>query len=338
MKQTFSFGTDRKLRINYWDEQVSSSTNTLPETAKGKKYYEIFPKILINNQDALSVVFRIKKSLNLKGYQFNCLNGQTSADIKINPKRTANGEVSSVRVTITPYSSCAVAEELHMSRRLIDIGKTASSLAHGVRSPLNAIKGAVVYLRDRYSKEQTLIEFTKIMEEEIGRLDNFISKFLSSSISDGIPHLININSLLKKIKVFTALQTESSDIKTIYEYGKIPKIFINSFQLEHAILNILNNAIESMPSGGELTVRTFTKKLSGNEFVVIEVIDTGKGISKKRTKLKKNLLNDPGRGFGLFITREIVQYYNGHLEIKSEQNIGTSVKLCLPVARKLPGR
>ena len=153
MKQSFSFKADKNLCIISWAEKTSSATNKSPEEVIGKKYYVLFPKILIKNNDALSVVFKTKTSLILKGYQFICLNGKTSADIKIIPKKSSNGDVSSVSVTITPLSSCAVAEELSLSRRLIDIGKNASSLAHGVRSPLNAIKGAVVYLRDKYSKE-----------------------------------------------------------------------------------------------------------------------------------------------------------------------------------------
>lgn len=337
MKQAFGFNTDTKLRINYWGRPVSRFTNKPSETALGEKYYAIFPKILVDNKDALSLVLRTKKTLNLKAYRFNCLYGQNLADITISPKKSSNGAVTAVNVRITPYSSCAEPEELYRSQRLIDIGKTASALAHGVRSPLNAIKGAVVYLRGKYSKEQTLIEFTKIMEEEIERLDRFISKFLSSSVSEEQPAYVNINLLLKKINIFTTLQTQASSINTFYEYGRIPRIYIDPFQLEHAILNVLNNAIEAMPSGGDLTLKTYTEKLSGKSFVVIEVTDTGKGISKKPKRLKKSASEGSGRGFGLFITREIVQYYGGHLEIRSKKNFGTSVKLCLPSQKNPKG-
>ncbi|MEW6109460.1 MAG: ATP-binding protein [Nitrospirota bacterium] len=337
MRQSYSFSTNRQLCIKYWGKKISSFTKKSSEDVLGKKYYEIFPRIFVDNNDALSVVFKTKNKLILKGYYFNCLNGKTKADITISPRKTSNGRISSINVTISPLSSCTVAEELYKCQRLIDIGKTASTLAHGVRSPLNAIKGAVVYLREKYAKESTLIEFTKIMEEEIARLDHFISKFLSSSISNAAPSLINVNTLLEKINIMTSLQAHSLNINVSRELGNIPGITINPFQLEQAILNVVNNAIESMPSGGELVIRTFSEKRSRRDFVVIEVSDTGAGISKKGIfKLEEKPFEDTGRGFGMFITREIIRYYSGHLEIKSEKNVGTSVKLYLPVAKHLP--
>ncbi|GBE36850.1 sensor protein ZraS [bacterium BMS3Bbin07] len=331
MKQSYSFCTDDRLCINSWGNEITEVTGMPSSAVLGMKYYEVLPRILADDRDALSVALADKTPMNLKGYSFNCLHDRVKADVRIDPVRVSSGKVDELRIEIRPYSACSMARKLQNSQRLIDIGKIASTLAHGVRNPLNAIKGSVVYLREKYSNEQTLIEFTRIMEEEITRLDNFISKFLSTSISVAGLSESDVNALLKKIEIYTSLQTHANDISADYEYGDIPLVAIDSFQLEQAVLNVINNAIEAMGAGGHLSVKTMTQKVSDNDFVLIEISDTGPGMAD-------NGLGDispetRGRGFGLFITREILQYYGGFLEIKSKKGAGTTVRLYLRVSR-----
>jgi len=296
----------------------------------GMKYYEVLPKILADDRDALSVALADKTPLNLKAYSFNCLYDRVKADVRIEPVRVDSGKVEVLRVEISPYSACSMDRKLQKSQRLIDIGKIASTLAHGVRNPLNAIKGSVVYLREKYSNEQTLIEFTRIMEEEITRLDNFISKFLSTSISVAGLSESDVNELLKKIEIYTSLQTHTNDISANYEYGDIPRVAIDSFQLEQAVLNVINNSIEAIGSGGHLSVKTRIQKVSGNDFVLIDISDTGPGMADNG--INGISTENKGRGFGLFITREILQYYGGFIEIKSRKGAGTAVRLYLRVS------
>jgi two-component system nitrogen regulation sensor histidine kinase GlnL len=327
----YSFSTDRKLSIIAWDDEISRFTGKPPSAVLGKKYFDIFPRIITDDRDAISTVFDKRSSLTLRRYCFNCLIGhQMYADISIKPVITRNA-VSSVEVSIVPDSTCSVTQNLQRSQQLIDIGKTASSLAHGVRNPLNAIKGAVVYLGEKYVQEPALIEFITIIKEEIARLDNFISKFLSTSLSDTGLSPTDINGLLKKIEIFVSLQARANNITTIYEYGNIPPITINSFQFEQAILNVINNAIEAMQSGGQLTLKTYLGNLSDKDFVVIEVSDTGPGIAQDKVNNLSMPSEEKGRGFGLFITREVLQYSGGHLEVKSRRGKGTTVLLRLPV-------
>jgi signal transduction histidine kinase len=140
---------------------------------------------------------------------------------------------------------------------------------------------------------------------------------------------------LKKINVFTALQAHAAHINTLYEYGDIPEIRASAFQLEQAILNVMNNAMEAMCSGGQLAVRTGVEKHFNRDFIVIEISDTGIGISEPKTNGRKSEALEDGRGFGLFIAREVLMSHGGHLEIKSEKDKGTDVRLYIPLATSL---
>ncbi len=327
MDRSFSFSTDDGLYIKSWGKEMGEVTQMPPAAVVGRKYHEVIPRIFVGEKDALSLVLEEGRERHLKGYAFNCLHDRIEVDVRIIPVRGGQGRVEEVRVEFGSYTPCSMARKLQSSQRFIDIGKIASTLAHGVRNPLNAIKGSVVYLREKYSDEQVLVEFTKIMEEEITRLDNFISRFLSTSVSVAGLYEADVNALLKKIEVYTSLQTHAHDIRSTYEYGDVPTAAIDSFQLEQAVLNVINNAIEAMGRGGCLTVRTGTSRRSGNLFVVIEVVDTGPGMAESGIDTISS--ERKGRGFGLFITREILQYYGGHLEINSRKGVGTTVRLYL---------
>lgn len=329
MEQIYSFLIDTRLRIKAWDERILELIADPSIDLLDKKYYEVFPKVKIRDKDALFSALKDNKAFTLKGYCLKFCNTQMIADIKIKPVELDKKGTKGARIYINPRSRCPLASQFYSSQRLIDIGKIASFLAHGVRNPLNAIKGSVVYLREKYAGEETLVEFTKIMEEEISRLDNFISKFLSTSISD-TGTIIDLNAVLKKIEMFTFLQARANRIQALYICGDIGPVVINSFQVEQAILNIINNSMEAMRGGGKLTVRSFSEDRPERRWSVIEITDTGPGISDGRVAELATGSEKKGKGFGLFITREILKYYGGHLEIKSFKDLGTKVRLYFP--------
>lgn len=328
-----TFYTDDKLCIRSWDNEIESFTGQPAARILGNKYYEVFPRIVVNEKDAVAEAVKKKKAVTCKDYPLNCFYGCIKADIAITPQKSRNGKINSVLVQITPYSTCAAEKKLHQSQKLIDIGKVASTLAHGVRNPLNAIKGAVVYLREKYHNEETLREFTSIMEDEISRLETFISSFLSSSVLETEDRDADINALLKRIEVFTSLQMYTRSVQSRYEFGDVPPITINTFHLEQAVLNVINNALEAMQRGGRLTIRTSTAERGAERFVVIAISDTGPGLSYDALDERTFGRKENGRGFGLSITYEILKHYGGHIEIDGKKNEGTTISLFIPCRR-----
>jgi two-component system nitrogen regulation sensor histidine kinase GlnL len=140
--------------------------------------------------------------------------------------------------------------------------------------------------------------------------------------------------LLKKIETYTSLQAEAFGLTHRFEYGQVPLVKINPFQMEQAILNIVNNSIDAMVGGGELMVRSSTESIEGRDFAIVEISDTGPGMTDTRlveTPVPTiGAVNGTGRGFGLFIAREVIQHHGGRLEIRSVKGAGTTVKVCLP--------
>ena len=329
-KNCFVFSVDNKLRITSWCNELNKIYGKSIDTIKGMPLNRIMPMLQKDTTDKIMQVFKNGEPLLLKNQRTICFCGRKKADIYISPLKSKTGKVRGTTITTMAHPDSKTLTRLKQSQKLLNIGKVAATLAHGVRSPLNAIKGCVIYIRENYDNEQKLIEFAKIMEEEISRLDHFISNFLSTSISDKGSAQVNVKKILEKIEILISLQAQSKNISVQFEYGKIPPVTINSFHLEHAILNVINNAIEAMPLGGILTVKTLMKSISGNDFVIIEISDTGCGMKRKKHTDGSVSAAAKGKGLGLFITREILRSNGGFLEIKSTNGSGTTVKLCLP--------
>lgn len=331
MEEDLSFFTDDCSRIVSWGEQMGRIAGWQASKTVGKIYHSVFPKLMSCGSDAVSQALSVNEKITIRGVELRCPGQPMTADIIIDPVINGNG-TKGARVTISRVI-CPALRGIGSAKRFVDIGRTASTLAHGVRNPLNAMKGAVLYLSGKYKDEPNLVEFARIMEDEITRFDRFIAKFLSSSVSDMEAVVTDINDLLRKIEVLISFQTRSSNINTICEYGDIPPVKVNSFHLEHAILNIINNSLEIMGSGGTLKIKTHTETGTEGTYIVIEISDTGPGTSG-RTGRKGIILEDGGKGFGLLITREILRYYGGHLEVRNRRPKGTRALLYIQCGRK----
>ncbi|HMN02745.1 MAG TPA: ATP-binding protein, partial [Geobacter anodireducens] len=162
----------------------------------------------------------------------------------------------------------------------------------------------------------------------------FITEFLGTSHLEPVREEIQLNDLLERVVKFVSLQAEANHVRFDVEYGELPPVMLDSFNFGHAILNIVNNALGAMEAGGSLTMRTSTLLEGGVEMIVVEVADTGSGL---RSGGKGKLGSFPGagsrkhgKGYGLFITREIVRHHQGKIEITGNHGGGTTVRIMLP--------
>ena len=301
----------------------------------GSPYHEWLPAIREGADDALSKVVRLGESVQLTGYRFVSWNGAWTADVIVEPLVMDDGAIGA-QVQIGTLESCCQSNSGPAGQRWSDRGKVAAMLSHGVRNPLNAIKGAVTYLQGRYSGEAELQEFAGIMVDEISRLEQFISGFLSTSTQGSEPELVQVNSLLNKIATYTSLQAQAAGVSIALRCGEALPVRIDSFQFEQAVLNLLNNALAVLTDGGRIVLSSTMAQQSGLPTVVVEVADNGPGMDPAKVEALRDPASEPelgkDRGFGLFITREVVTSYGGCLEIVSIEGEGTRVRLLLPAA------
>lgn len=338
MTRSCSFRVDRGLRITSVSEELKCLMGDVSERAIGEPYFYFFPRIYCGSRDAIEKAMDEGKSVSVRDYRILCLCDGMSADISISPLFDRASEVSGAEVALVASRSCLPVREMDQLSSLIDIGKVSATLAHGVRNPLNAIKGAVVYLKRRYGSDETFVEFADIIEEEIGRLDSFITRFLSTSLLRMEKMRIDIHQLLEKVIKITSLQALEHNIRFVRDYGHVPLLEMDPFHMESAILNIVNNSIDAMGSSGTITFRTRVTEISGDRLVMVDICDSGPGMPESALC---NTLSPPtgikrekGRGFGLFISREIIQHHGGNLEIMNTRGSGATVRILLPIGSR----
>ena len=338
MKNKFTdkccFSIDEDFIIRSWNSTMEELSYRESKDVIGNNVKEFFPLLC----DDMSHVFDDGGERHLKDFRNVCFMGtDLSADIRIIPVRNKKGEVTEANVVLDNISGkCPLTKQLADSEKMVAIGKVASSLAHGVRNPLNAIKGAVVYLREKYGHESTLLEFSKIIYDEINKLDIFISVFLSTAKGDSKFIPLNLNDVLESIFIMIKPQAETQGIKILHELSVLPLISADPFQIEQAVFNIINNAIEAMPEGGAISIKTSLKREGNNDYAIIEISDTAGGISEKELRNFGYLSENPERnerGFGIFLSREIIKAHRGKLLWESVRDRGTTFKIFLPVTQ-----
>jgi two-component system nitrogen regulation sensor histidine kinase GlnL len=325
----FFFSVDKKLRMHSWSRELERRARKSSNGLRGVPYYRIVPRLMTDNgKDAVAKVIKEGKRSILKGAGIFDMDRMTAKKILIAPLKSGEDEIVGAEVSFELHDAAQKKERTP----LMDY-KVSSTLAHGMRSPLNSIKGAVVYLKGKYGNDKIFLEFAKIIEEEILRLDNVITKFLSSTAFPDIElSRTDINTLLREVEILASFQAAAGNIKTHYVYGKVPPVMADCFQLKHAVLNIVNNALEAMRKGGCLSVKSLTENCDGRPHAVIEISDTGPGMSRIKTDDWGKSSNHRGRGYGVSITREIIQAHGGSMEITSRKGRGTAVRLSIPVS------
>jgi len=222
-------------------------------------------------------------------------------------------------------------EKLVRSEKLAILGQFASGIAHDLRNPLNAIK-SVAYLLGLGSgnKSEAELRSISILQEEVKRA-NYIIEGLLDFYRTTETDLKEID-IGRPIKELVDRISFSEDVEVVVELDKPVKALVDSKQIMRVFQNLTDNAIQAMPEGGTLTIRS-TKK---DGFVEIEFNDTGKGIPPENLdKVFEPLFTTRrlagGTGLGLTVCKSIVEAHNGTIEVSSEAGKGTTFTVRLPI-------
>lgn len=224
--------------------------------------------------------------------------------------------------------------QLIRSEKLATIGLLSAGIAHELRNPLNIIETARYFISDIYGAENPeLQEKLDMIKKNVARASTIINDLLEfSHKSRNSSRSIDINSMIDKILSLICKQLISRDINVIRDYKEIPKVEFSFESLNQVLLNIIVNAIQAMPDGGDLSICT---ELNDQNEVWIKIRDTGCGISAENM----NHIFDPffttkevgdGSGLGLYIAHSIMTREGGKIDVESKEGAGSTFVLILP--------
>jgi len=219
------------------------------------------------------------------------------------------------------FSSLYTLDEKLEKEKSILLEEMAPVLAHEIRNPLGSIKGAAQYLRSEAdtNENQKLLD---VIIEEVDRLNGVVSQFLNYAK----PYKLNlkihdVNQIIEKaVSIIWASNLSDNIVIEKELHPDLPLASVDAEQLVQVILNISFNAIEAMPTGGTLTLRTSRIEGDTAAEVGISIRDTGEGIRKEDMKnIFKPFFTtkERGVGLGLSICQRIIKSHGGHIGVKS---------------------
>jgi len=222
-------------------------------------------------------------------------------------------------------------ERLHAADRLASVGELAASVAHEIRNPLGSIKGAVEILEDDFPASHPKHEFFLIIQSEINRLNGIVEEFLSLSRSrKAARNPVSLGQVIRAVAMLVSFKAKKRKVEIDVNVPGSLKVLGDADLLKQAFLNILLNAVESIPNGGEIKITAGERE----HIVFLEVEDTGAGIAPEFI----GKMFDPffstkggGTGLGLSIARRIVEGHNGTISARSRLGEGTVVTMKFPV-------
>ena len=263
-------------------------------------------------------------------------------EIVVACRKTMNHEGTAVLEVSRDITQQLRAEEaLRESEKLAAMGRVAGIIAHEINNPLAAITNTLYLVRNHPSLDDTARHFADIAEQELQRVSHITRQTLSFYRESKQPIPVSLPELLDDVLELQERALVSSRIQLRKTYGAAPVIHGFPVELRQVFLNLIGNAVQAMPTGGTLGVfvREATDWSEQRRGVAISILDSGVGINPEDAKRLFqpffSTKSTKGTGLGLWISKGIVQKYDGTLtcrSVRTEHGARTCFRVFLPIA------
>ncbi len=330
---------DRDFTVMAVNKAEAAFLGSTPQELVGKPCYEIYCRgeaaceaCPAHETFATGKRVLVSKIEHQSGYH------RTGVDVYTFPVRDENGEtVQAIQYIKDVTERNKLQSQLREVEQMTGIGHMAANVAHEIRNPLIAVGGFARQLHEALDADDARREYTSIILEEVTRLEQILREQLTLE-----RHLqpvlapVEVNQILKDVWKLLSHGMLSSRVRLIGDLADgLPVTMGDANQLKQAFLNVINNAVQSMPDGGRIEISTGQ---SGHT-IVITVRDNGPGIPKEiMSKLFVPFFTTrkAGSGLGMAVTRRIVENHGGSIGVDSAPGEGTTVRISIPIVRGAP--
>jgi len=240
--------------------------------------------------------------------------------------------------------------ELFRMDRLAALGVLASGLAHEIRNPLAGIKTMAQTLEEEMNASDYRREYVARIIRQVNRLDELLKSFFSYARPRApVRKHYQVSEIIREVTALLDKRLKKSNVYLVERYneGLLP-IFVDFHQIQQVFLNLILNALDAMPNGGQLTIESqmvtttlravdrrkgYPKRTEPSTFVEARISDTGVGIPSEHLEA----IFDPffttkpqGSGLGLSIAYRIIEEHGGEIRVQSEVSKGSTFTVLLP--------
>lgn len=296
----------------------------------GRSLLDIFSRVEKKKKEIMNHIEQVTNN----GKQYSTIVMELSdGSVRHFDYSTKNNIIDGLNLTviIDVTEKAEMQEQLMKSDRLNIIGELAAGIAHEIRNPMTALKGFIQLLEPSIKAEHSL--YYDVITSELARIDSIINEFLILAKPQEIRFQEkDICQIMRETVDLLNAQAVLYNVQfhTHYE-SNLPFVFCEPNQLKKVFINLIKNAIEVMPSGGNITVAINRNE---EQYIQISIKDEGIGIPKE--KIKKigepfYTTKEKGTGLGLMVSYRIIEEHNGSIQVESEEGIGTVFKINLPL-------
>ncbi|MDQ0205424.1 sensor histidine kinase [Alkalicoccobacillus murimartini] len=244
----------------------------------------------------------------------------------------ASGEQDTLVVFNDVTEKRLMQQQLVRSEKSKVAGELAAGFAHEIRNPLSTIKGFLQVFQKEEQKESKKDQFD-LMVKEIDRVNKIIKDLLNmANPSDVIKEKTNLSDILSSMRKMYSTEAAKRGIDVTFCHdSELPGVWVDADKVQQVMINLVKNGMDSMPEGGELTIRAYE---SDSKSVEILVQDSGEGMGEDiidKIGTPFFTTKHDGTGLGLMTSFQIVEELDGTLTVESEQGKGTCFTLKLPI-------
>ena len=230
-----------------------------------------------------------------------------------------------------------IRERMLESDRLAALSSLASGMAHEIRNPLVSIGGFARRIAKLVEPNSPLRGYVEVIQEEVTRLEKLLREildFTGENLSYYGDH--ELAKLIEDTLILVQRDLDANKIKVAREFAQLPRLHCDDRQMKQVFYNLFQNAIQAMPHGGTLSIRTFPVERPDGLYAAASIADTGSGIPME---VLHNIFNpffstkDYGTGLGLAIAQRIISRHYGQIEVNNEIGKGVTFIVTLPVAK-----
>jgi signal transduction histidine kinase len=228
----------------------------------------------------------------------------------------------------------SISRQLQVSERLAALGRVTAGVAHEVKNPLNSMRLWLENLKEHLpAGDGVPRQAVAVLDSEIDRLDSVVKRFLDFMRSQELRlEETHLDDLLDEVSGIARPQMERAHVQLEKQYADLPPVRVDRPLLTQALLNVVFNAIQAMPSGGKLTLGLERR----GESAEIRIEDTGQGIPPENRARVFQLFfttRPGGSGIGLASAYKAIQLHDGSIDFDSQVGRGTTFRIELPLAR-----
>jgi signal transduction histidine kinase len=230
-----------------------------------------------------------------------------------------------------------IGTQLQVSERLANLGRITAGVAHEVKNPLNSMRIWLENLKASLPDVDGLpLQAVRVLDTEIDRLDSVVKRFLDFTRPPEMhQEESNLKEIVEEVLAVERPEFSKANIKIEARLAPdVPNVLVDKPLLRQGLINLMVNALEAMPDGGQLFVALRRR----GEMAEIEIRDTGRGIAPEHRQRIFQLFfttRKGGSGIGLASTFRTIQLHNGSIEFESEVGRGTTFRIDLPLAHQM---